>query len=224
MKKIIKFLMLSIICLSLSNPVYAKDNENFLDKADREQLLENMESMGIVDKKVQRTLLKKLENGELLDSMNPDKIAEVDEELLTPTNEEPVKSYTFEDGSVIRNSIQKVGFGINGCGTGYCNYYEYRVRAEYVAITAQYYVDFTINQGTSVADRISRAYNESASATGVAIVSTSLTIPKATEDTTNKIKAYSNYKVVFGNLAGQKTGNLKFFVGQDTYSTKGEGF
>lgn len=224
MKKIITCIFTAILCFSFTISTFAQDNKLKLSNEEKQQLTLNMESLGITDKKTQKSLIKKIENGELLDSVNPDKIAEVPEELLTPTKDSPVVTYTFPDGSVIKNSVEKVGIGIQGCGTGYCNYYEYKVRAEAVVIAAQYYVDFTINQGTSTADRILRVYNQTASATGVAIISQNLSITRAVEDIPNKLKASSNYKIVYGTMGGQLSAHLKFNVGQDSYSVSPQGF
>ncbi len=66
-----------------------------------------MSDLGI-DKATQNKLIEKLKRGEMLDSMNPEKLSQIPEDTLTATLEEPVKTYTFPDGSVIKVEIKVI--------------------------------------------------------------------------------------------------------------------
>jgi hypothetical protein len=136
--------------LAVSPTFAASEKKIEISKSNENQLRENFQKLKI-DKKTQEKLIDKIKNGQVLDSENPNELAKVPEEALTPTLNDPVKRYTFPDGSVIENGIEIISkteldkdgnilheyhkknsgeIGIlsdeeiikSTCGSGYCNY------------------------------------------------------------------------------------------------------
>jgi hypothetical protein len=99
------FCFVMALGLAVSPTFAASEKKIEISKSNENQLRENFQKLKI-DKKTQEKLIDKIKNGQVLDSENPNELAKVPEEALTPTLNDPVKRYTFPDGSVIENGIE----------------------------------------------------------------------------------------------------------------------
>lgn len=165
LKKISSILITGVLILSSSTSVFAEQGDPSNSDStkisinptvinDKESIRENFNELGI-DSDTQEKLLKKIENGELLDSENPEKINEgVTTKSSNPINNILGKSinsagYTtrtvFPDGSI---SILSVTPGTGTvCGSGYCNYQNTKIYSSNTVVTASFLANFTIVNG-----------------------------------------------------------------------------
>ncbi|MEG6617634.1 hypothetical protein V6C27_14655 [Peptococcaceae bacterium 1198_IL3148] len=79
------------------------DNQSDQEQAFIKEFKVNCDKMDI-DKNTQEKLLKKLQKGEMLDCVNPEKIKAVSDKLKVSI-ESPKSEYTFEDGSKIVRTL-----------------------------------------------------------------------------------------------------------------------
>lgn len=160
MKKIfilsLSFLMLFTIYLP--NTGFAKEKENVIMTVDEENKLKSEFTKLGVNIDVQEKLIKKLKNGELIDSINPemkDK-AIVEEKVEKDKNDNIIKwetKKTYPDGSV---SVQTVTPVWIYKGTGYTSFQYALVEENSVVWDASFRADFTLVNGGY--DYISRVY------------------------------------------------------------------
>lgn len=162
--------------LALSTSVFAEDpglstndskdiNVNSAIIYDHDTLKANLNELGI-DEMFQKSLMLKLEKGEMFESENPEKInAGIKTELTNKTSSNsirintPVTSITrtvFPDGSV---SVQTVSPGSGTvCGTGYCDYQNTKVSKSTGIVNASFLANFTVVNGGY--DYISTVWNQ----------------------------------------------------------------
>ncbi|MFF2532095.1 hypothetical protein ACFVS2_24630 [Brevibacillus sp. NPDC058079] len=139
-----------VLCLAVVPTFAMAEQKVELSKSSGSSLKNSMNKLNI-DIQTQDELINKLQNGQMLDSENPKELSKVPEDALTPSLDDPVKRYTFPDGSVIENGIEiisKTEFDKDGnvlaeynkgnageigtlsseeiikskCGSGYCIY------------------------------------------------------------------------------------------------------
>jgi hypothetical protein len=183
-----------------------------------------MKSLGI-SPTVQVKLMKKIKNGELLDSQKQELLDKISPESLSPSIKEPVKEYTFPDGSKIRNTIKSTNpnqfittLGTS-CGTGYCNYYSYLVRTETIVGVGSFLVDFSLAYGKSYADSISQVWDKQASIFLGSLDSVNLDLVRRKENLYTGQRALATLTVRYKTVKdyAMATAYLRFYVGQDTY-------
>lgn len=235
MKKILLVLLTLLLTLPVAGFAQAKDKfDRKLTTQEIKDFKDNAKSLKI-DEKTQKKLLKKLENGELIDSDNPSKYSDEINAALEVSAEEPIKEYTFEDGSKVVVSVteektqrEEAVFGITStsCGTGYCNFTSYKVQKETPVANVSFRADFTLVYGHQYADIITDAWDESASVIGGKIsVYPSVRISRGTEVVGgSKAEAKLTFTYENFNGTGSTDVELRLYVGRDTYSVSGINF
>lgn len=106
MKRIIALVLSLCICVGLMVPAFAAPSVNKMRDAQIEEYQQHWDKLNI-DKNTQKKLAEKIKRGEILDSMNPEKIKPIAHKLRV-SNTNPVAEYTFPDGSKIIRSITPV--------------------------------------------------------------------------------------------------------------------
>jgi len=235
MKKILLVLLTLLLTLPVTG--FAQVDDKFDRKLTDQELKDfkdNAKSLRI-DEKTQEKLIKKLQKGKMLDSDNPKKYSDEIRAALEVSAEEPIKEYTFDDGSKVVVSVteektqrEEAVFGIlaTSCGTGYCNFTSYKVQKETLTANVSFKADFTLVYGHQYADRITDVWDENASVIGGKIVGyPSLSITRGTEvvggsNALAKLTfTYENF-----NSSGSTDVELRLYVGRDTYSVSGINF
>lgn len=187
------------------------------------EIEEKLASKGI-EKETIKSLISKLERGEIWDSLNPEAVEKVDPKLINATLDNPYVFYTFPDGSYIESSISKandaIGIMASTCGTGYCYYTRHKISRDTTIVDASYYADFTVNYGA--ADRISKLYSDYAiSVVGGSWNNDKVEIIRGTEDTYNNLSAKARltftYTINTPIPAKSKVASLYLVVGDDTW-------
>ncbi|GBF10237.1 hypothetical protein TEPIDINF_001741 [Tepidibacillus infernus] len=233
MKALIKFL---VLILSLMIPIFGQVSAaSSLDNITKEQIREikeNLTEMG-VDEKTQNSLINKLKEGQIWDSMNvkmKDK-GITNTILKTDANGTKVQSTktVYPDGSVnVVNitipspeldsefSVQDVSGGTASCGSGYCNYYGVKVDGGNGIVNASFLADYTFVDGGY--DYISKAYQPRVEVYfGSFSDVTGPVILRAKETSYQSARAY--LKWTFNNDAGSAVQYLNLDVQQDTASS-----
>lgn len=229
MKKIVAIMFAFALIISSGGVSYAKGNEDKikLTTEEEKQLFENLTDLGI-EAKTQKELVKKWKKGIMWDSMNREKVKAVPEELLTATREEPVKSYTFPDGSVIKNVLEEIDreeipvvtsgqisvMAAEGFRTNY------QVWTSTGVITASFRVDFNIRYGA--ADYIDSVYNKYIMVIGGTYANAVLAVKRYTEDTANNRPAWASLDFTVQPLGvfGSFDCYMRFYVEDNTYYKK----
>jgi len=211
---------------------YKGKNEEWVNKH-KKIIKENMDRIG-VKKSKQNDLLQKMANGKTLDSDNPEKVEEVMGELVL-TSDTPTKSYEFEDGSVLKVSIEKkplngselevnslqqiTPYSVN-CGTGYCNYTDYEISADTTTLRTSATVSFSIVYGVNNADRISSISDLLVTVYGGTHSDKTYAITRATEDVYNDrpAQAHAAFITTYYNNIASSTTKLRLHVGEDSFS------
>lgn len=222
MKKII---ILSIVfLLSFSSMVAASPNHKInLEETEINQLRENLESLSI-DKNTQDKLIEKMENGEMWDSMNPEKINEIDPMLLTPTMDEPIKRVVFEDGSVIENritflesptQIQNGASLLGDIQPMAMRVYKYAIKisAKNGASGGGFYADYYIDG--NYADGIIKVYDSYINVVAGSYTNKKVTINRGVELPGSKKPATATLSADITYVKGADTFILKMYVGND---------
>lgn len=184
-----------------------------------------------VDKGIQDKLLRKLQNGQIWDSMNPEKLRKVPTGALTPTLKEPIKRYVFPDGSVIVSEIENLGtpvfvkksgsgvVGISGGGTGYYQYVNKKISYKGALYGYGFYADFTLVNGAY--DYIDDVYDPFVNVVGGSGSINSCMINKSKESSTKPARATCSVQLDFaGGVVGSGTHILELTVGKDTYKSR----
>lgn len=139
-----------VLGLTVGSPTSAQTSKLEVTQDNVNVIKENMLKMNI-DEEDYPELSEKIKAGQMLDSQNPEELAKIPKDALTPSLTDPVKRYTFPDGSVIESGIEIISkteldkegnvlrefknkeHGKNTvaaeeeiikskCGSGYCNY------------------------------------------------------------------------------------------------------
>lgn len=208
-----------------------------LSKQSISQLKRNFSDLNISNK-VQDKLLEKIKKGELIDSMNPKKLEAVSN-LITPTLDQPYKTYTFEDGSKITsgitvldeekvepkedtNLIQPLGSGTvdvthQASGTGYTNITAYVWYSD-AMFNASFHAKFTLVNGGY--DYISSVYDPNVTTFGYTWSQSHFGIDKSHENSTGRAKASLRGQLyLFGTGVYSTTAYLNLYVGKNSYSS-----
>lgn len=204
---------------------YAKSEDKIKLTSEEEALLyANLTDLGI-EEKTQKELVKKYKKGIVWDSMNREKVNAVPEELLTATKDEPVKTYTFPDGSVIKNALEKIGTevpvqtsGSFGTMAAAGNYNDYKVWTTTGVIYASFRVDFTIVSGGN--DYIRAVHSKYAWVIGGTKSGETLTIGRKYESGSYPAFASYDFQVQPGGFAGSFDCYLRFYVEGNEYWKK----
>ncbi|MED1953584.1 hypothetical protein [Brevibacillus centrosporus] len=156
---------------------------------------------------------------------DPEKVEAIQDQLKVSV-EEPVKIYTFPDGSVIKRELQvlsesttqpsdsKIQPLATSCGTGYCTYTKILIRETNNVVGAEFKADFTIVNGGN--DYISRVYDYNIAVNGGVYVLEKFEINRDTETLSYSAEAELSFQVQIAGVHG-KTHRVKLFVGKDKY-------
>lgn len=212
---------ITILAAAFPLGVSAEINNPILSEKDRIIVNENFDVQGI-DSKTKEKLIKKLESGELLDSMNlemkdtaiisENKILEIDGSVTEETRA------VYPDGSISTRSISD---GTTSCGTGYCNFKGRKISATNGAVKASFLADYSIVNGSY--DTISRAYDYLITGVG-SLANINLSLVKGTEDLSGPAEADLRFtgtvgvytttffvKLQVGNDSATDSSNIPFF-------------
>jgi len=213
MKKVSSVLISMGLVLSFSTSVFAEqgDPSNYgLKEAiviyDQDTIKASFEELDI-DVQTQERLLVKLESGQLIDSLNPEKINEgvstkfTNQQSSNTIRIDAINAYTirtvFPDGSVSVRGIEP-GPG-TVCGTGYCNYNNTKISYNTGVINSSFLANYSIvNGGYS---SISRVWNADVYVLGGTVSDLELKITRPTETYSYSANATMTwaYNTVFGS-------------------------
>lgn len=215
-------LVLSLILIACPIKIFAS-SENSMSTEDelrvRNFLVENNVNSEDIEK-----LLKKYENGEIWDSLNPN-VSSIRTEKYKKDNNVITKMY-FPDGSVTVKEIidepnedsistRKVSGGTWSSGTGYRNCYGALVRVNHGVVDMSFEADFSIHQNNY--DKINDVYHGDYFVAGGTVSNEVLRINQEWE--TSRRPAEAEYSITFnsyGSTSGWKY-TLWLRVGNDTY-------
>lgn len=217
-------MLMAVLAFSFAsnNLTYASDSKGKLTKADEQSISEGLAGLG-VDEKTQHKLIKKLERGELWDSMNPEKIEAVKDQLVV-SEEKPVAKYVFGDGSVLVNKLElpstspypTLEGGTQSCGSGYCTFQNVKVFRDDGLIKCYYYANYTVLNGAP--DYISNVFSYNITVRGGSYSNPSLKIliPEEVEGGyPAQAELFYNWQVTGGLANGLN--RLDLYVGHDDY-------
>lgn len=216
---------------------FAQTDDKVEQKLSGEQLKDikkNANNLKIAEK-TQKKLIKKLEKGEMIDSNNPAKYTKEVNEALKVTAEEPLKEYTFEDGSkavvsITEEKVQKkedsIGILSTSCGSGYCNFISHKVKKETLIANVSFLVDFTLLYGSQYADRITDAWGQSVSVIGGELSGYPILKVRRGTEIVGGSRAEARLTFTYKNFNGTGTtdAELRLYVGRDTYSVSAINF
>ncbi|MYL49894.1 hypothetical protein GLV98_10375 [Halobacillus litoralis] len=211
MKKIVSLLVLMLVLGVFGTSVSAEDSEKEkFSNTEKKQLVENFTELGI-DKQTQKKLIKKLENGEALDSMKQENLNAAKAELGES------KTITFEDGSRLSVGSEAIykdtGFPMQSlsAGTRTVKSYWYTGFMNY-----SFETDFVIRSGSDN-DYILKSYNPNVSIIGGSYSGKKVTVMRKYETSTRR--AYSRMDFDYSVPTGQGSIDLYFQVGDNDYET-----
>lgn len=245
MKKIISILLVFALVVSLgATASLAKTTEEKelkrITKEEEKEIRKGLQELKVSEAK-QNKLIDKLNKGEVWDAHNLKKLKEVEKEI-TPTPEEPVKIYEFEDGSILRNSIEiieetegeglpadyegtegeelvsgqaKVYISSSTSGSGYVTK-KARVESFSGAILSYFHTTFTIvNNGY---DYINSVYDRKIYAAGYTFSVDSFGVTKKYENADGKARAALRFDATTWNGWYSTNWTLRLNVGSNTWS------
>lgn len=197
-----------------SNVIEVQNEENTLTEKDKSEVDDWMKSNG-VKKDTRESLIEKLEDGEVWDSMNsssPVKVEKLDKSSIKET---------YADGSILIKGMEDVPVrtlrslsgGETSSGSGYQNVKGKKVYVYGGTINAQFYADYTlVNNGY---DYISKVYNKKVVGVGMVASNVDLGITQTKENGNGPAEATLDFEITsIGGWAGGN-GYLKLFVGND---------
>ncbi|MEI2664027.1 hypothetical protein [Rossellomorea sp. LJF3] len=180
-KKLVLFILALFLTFPMTSLANSSKANSQANKVGIEKQAENyFDNLDIKEKNKQK-VLKKIKSGKLLNADNPDKYTPEVIEELTVDMDEPVKEYTFEDGSKVRVSAVPGPQRVINCGSGYCAYDYYLIKREAFNTVAEFRADFTIVQGDSEPDYIRHVYDASVSYYPGYVEDYNLLVNRATE-------------------------------------------
>lgn len=204
--------------------IEGKENENLvlnrkngvkLDKSVVKDIKKELNSLSI-DADTQNKLIKKIESGEIWDSMNPEKIKLVPNLLLTPSIEDPIKRYVFDDGSVIENSIEVSNDqSVSTRAVGFRNV---QVKQRNGFAAGGFYADYNIYPGSRNIDCILAVRDSYIQVIGGTYSNKSLRITRSAENVGLKRPAEAILTAdisYLGSVGGGATFHMKLHVGND---------
>ncbi|MCR4431212.1 MAG: hypothetical protein NUV45_09375 [Tepidanaerobacteraceae bacterium] len=223
MKKSISVILCVVVILSISFSALAKDNVSFsLEENMKSKIRSNLDELSI-DRETQDKLIKKLERGELWDSMNPEKVSQVPIRDLTPSIDKPVKRVVFEDGSVIENKIDFSEATIKEIYAesssdmqpkATITYYKnVKVSGKKGTVGGGFYADYYINWDYDE-DGISAVRDSYINVVGGSYSNKELKIVKSRENASGPAEATLTADISYGGYAGE-TFHFKMYVGHD---------
>lgn len=160
--------------------------------------------------------------------MNPDKLKEIDTNLLTPSLNNPIKRYVFEDGSVIENRIDldsstKIIAPINSITKNITPmalmpvyYYNVKISIKNGLSGGGFYADYCIDYNNN--DRILAVRDSYINVILGSYSNKQLTIVRSSEDTYYRKPAEATLTADVShvaNVAGAYTFHFKMYVGND---------
>lgn len=233
MKKFLSFALAFLVTLAIFSPSGVEAAQTKarveLSKQEIKQLKENLEEIG-VKANVQEKLIEKYQNGEVWDSMNPSVTSKLSEDLFTLSSKDPVKSYTFPDGSVLRlkatvleekemSDIDDNGsitpFEYSRCGSGYCKFYELLVEASSGVQSAEFYADYVIVDDGY--DYISDVYDYSIVTLAGDYTLEAFEIVRPRESADRDAYAKLQWKATAVGGTAAATSWIRFYVGSDDW-------
>jgi hypothetical protein len=192
------------------------DNNILIDGLTEKEVREELIEFGIHEKDVPH-LIQKIKDGEQWDSMNEEKINAVPSEKISATLDNPIVEYRFEDGSLYKSSIEPTELSILSCGSGYCNYNNYKVSESNWGISVSFRANFSIVKNG--ADRISSVRDKFVRVVGGTYDDAVLKIDRKKEQYGNSARASLTFKVTGIRGWISSTCYLRLYVGNDTFYT-----
>ncbi|ASJ54847.1 hypothetical protein BP422_15505 [Brevibacillus formosus] len=221
MKKLASVMSVFALTLGIfTQSIFAEETSSAskLSQAYVAQLKNSFSELGI-DEKTQNALIKKLENGQILDSMKEENIQKTINKrsfnIEKGLNQSEV--VTFADGSKIKYGVRPVNSGIKSVAPG-----SYTVESYWATGTVNYsyYNDYTIVKGINN-DFISKAYNPTVAVIGGTFTTPTVTIHRAKETSSKYAYSQMDFTYTFSLPLPpvSATAKLYFNVGNDDYDT-----
>ncbi len=234
MKKImfLSVLLLSVVLGSFTSFADQKDidvidaNEITISNDLKLEIKESLDELGI-DETTQDSLINKLEKGEIWDSMDKEQVSQIPEDYFNVSEKEPVKRYTFPDGSVIEQKIEipttksqsnispsAISGGSVVSGSGYTTYKGVKVSKTSGLMGMGFYANYTFVQGGS--DIIESVYDRWVKVVGGSYSVDTFQITRKTEVSGNPATAKLIADISWvGGVTGSGTEWLYLNVGND---------
>lgn len=227
MKRIFISSFLSLIIILGGVTCYADSVESNvvnLSEEDELEIREMLDELNI-DKKTQDNLINKLENNQIWDCMDEGQVSKIPESYFNVSIDEPVKRYTFPDGSVIETKLElleeppmilhsAVTGGSTSSGSGYSTVRGAKISTKKGLLGMGFYADYTNVHGGY--DYISRVYDSWVKVVGGSYSNRNLKIVKKRENSSGPAQAKLSADVSWvGGLTGAGTEWLKLYVGKD---------
>lgn len=223
LKKLVSVMSIFALTLGIfSQSIFAEETRSVskISQAHVAELKHSFNELGI-DEKTQNTLIKKLENGQMLDSMKEENIQKTIKKLNRSFNIEKglnqSEVVTFADGSKIKYGVRPVNSGIKSVAPG-----SYTVESYWATGTVNYsyYNDYTIVKGKDN-DFISKAYNPTVAVIGGTFTTPTVTIHRAKETSSKYAYSQMDFTYTFSLPLPpvSATAKLYFNVGNDDYDT-----
>lgn len=223
-KTIITLMACAMMVMSLNLTTYAKTNVE-LSQTTVNEIRASLDSLDI-DYATQTRLITKLQNGEVWDSMDSEKINSISEDLLTPTIDSPIKRVVFEDGSVYESEIEFLTLDVSKNSDSLSSviqplgmrdfYTSVNVKATNGLSGGGFYADYYIDWNT--ADGITKVKDSYINVVGGSYSNKSLSIIKSSENSSMKIPAEANLTADISyaaGIGGGETFHLKMYVGNN---------
>lgn len=221
MKKFLSVMLMSaLLCISCVTSFAV--NETKLTSADIQLIKENMAQLKI-EKSTQVRLINKIQSGQLLDSMNPQKVKLAVVSKKTLSNGTSILRSVYPDGSVsetIIENLEKENSMLmarsSSSGTGYFSNTDVKISVRGITYGYGFFADFTYVHGSY--DYISRIYDPFANCVGGSISINTPTIDRSQETAWAPAMATMSVQYdVAGGIAGSGTHIMKFEVSNDSY-------
>ncbi|WP_314303423.1 hypothetical protein [Brevibacillus parabrevis] len=229
MKKLLSITLAALVALAAfgvgSGEIVSAKQKVELSKQEEKEMKRKLKDLGI-NEKTQDKLLEKYKNGYIWDSMNPEVLSQLPEDALEISAKNPVKTYTFQDGSVLKLEAKVVEKTVENnrgisplstsqCGSGYCKYFEVLVDGSSGVQSAEFYADIVLVNGGY--DYISNVYDDSIVVIGGSYSNDSLKIERQKETSNQEAYARLKWNTTAIGGAGGATSYLRLYVGDDDW-------
>lgn len=223
--KRITFLTVLFISIFLSGMTgFANElntNKIFISDEIKLEIKQSLSELNI-DEETQIKLINKLEQGEIWDCMDKSLVAQIPDNYFDISEDEPIKRYTFPDGSVIEQRIEipnmmypsAISGGTVSSGSGYSTYKGVKVSKTSGLMGMGFYADYTIVQNGS--DIIENIYDRWVKVVGGSYSVSTFEITRRTEVSSSPAMAKLIADISWvGGITGSGTEWLYLNVGKD---------
>ena len=216
-KKSIATLSIMTLFLSLGSLKVSAETKGILTLQEKREISEAFRKDGLEEDTI-TSLIKKLDNGDQIDSMNSEK-EPISKYITTNKNGEKVEKFIYEDGSYAITTIStphtienraSISGGTISSGSGYKNVKKAKISHSTGIISSEFYADYTFVTGRK--SYISNVYDYNIKMLLGSYSFNSFGITKKNEDSTGPATASLNFTARAIGGSGQTSYSLKLYV------------